>query len=201
MLKKPLIVGSKGAMGRRYAAVLRHLGVEFVGIDQGDPVPDLFDSVIICTPTPNHLPQIVRFASHKVPILCEKPISTNVGEALEVCDWAEEKGIDLQMVNQYAYLENQDTVGSTVYNYWNHGRDGLTFDCISVLALARGPVQLAENSPVWTCQINGLNLDLRDMDRAYIAMIHAWLMGDRSFGPEYIRHAHKAVAAYIEGHK
>lgn len=200
MLRKPLIVGSKGNMARRYATILRHLGVEHQGVDLGDTWPELpsFDSVLICTPTDRHVEDIYRAAKYSVPILCEKPLTKDLDLALEVCDFAERTGLALRMVNQYAHLRGNGTgSGPTVYDYWNHGKDGLAWDCISVVALAQGPVHLGEESPVWFCQINGAQHYVSEMDYAYVDMLKSWLGGE-IYGTHYIREAHKKVAAYLE---
>jgi hypothetical protein len=199
MLKKPLIVGSKGNMGRRYAAILRHLEVPFVGVDVGDSITGLdFDSVIIATPTPDHVHSIRAFGSG-FPILCEKPISTDLDKALKLCDWADARQIPLRMVNQYEYLPVDETQVSslTSYNYFRHGNDGLAWDCISLIALAEGRVILANESPVWQAQLNGHALSIADMDMAYVGMIRDWLRG-HTRDTDYIREAHKKVAAYVE---
>lgn len=101
------------------------------------------------------------------------------------------------MVNQYAHLRHKGDGGPTIYDYWNHGKDGLAWDCISIVGLAEGMIHLSESSPVWTCQINGAAHYSSEMDYAYIDMIQSWLSGN-VYGTSYIREAHKKVAAYLE---
>ena len=201
-LKKPLILGSRGGMGRRYTAILRHLGIEPVLFDLGDRLPVDFDSVIIATPTAAHLNNIEDFAFCGVPILCEKPIATSVRQAIRACNLAASCGFDLEMVNQYAFIKGTPTQWPdlTSYNFYNHGRDGLYWDCISIVGLARGQVLLEETSPVWKCVINGDELNVRDMDAAYITMIDRWLNRDLAhLGRDYILSAHAKVEALLKG--
>lgn len=197
MLKRPLILGNKGGMGRRYSAILKHIGVECLGADIGEDIPGGFDSVIICTPTHRHI-QDVRWASDfNVPILCEKPLATNLCEALDACDEAEAAGLKLRMVNQYSHLAFSDSEQDTLYNYFRTGSDGVAWDCISILALANGLVELGNDSPYWLCVINGQQLSLSDMDMAYVTMIKGWLK-DPSGDIPYIRDAHVKVFQYLE---
>ncbi len=155
-----------------------------------------YDGVIIATPTFNHLSSIRRLAASGVPILCEKPISTDIREVLELCRDMEKAKIKLRMVNQYEYMTlDPAAAGFTVYNYWNHGKDGLAFDCINILGLAKGEVNLGETSAVWTCAINGEVMSIADMDHAYIKMIRSWLGGEHE-NIAYIRHAHRKAEEF-----
>lgn len=154
--------------------------------------------MIICTPTDRHVEDVYRAAEFNLPILCEKPLTKDLDLCLEVCDFAEKIGLPLRMVNQYAHLPGKDMgEGISYYNYWNHGKDGLAWDCISIVGLARGQVQLREDSPVWVCGINGAGHYSSEMDYAYVDMLKSWLGGD-TYGVPYIRAAHTKVAAYLE---
>lgn len=130
-----------------------------------------------------------------VPILSEKPLGSDYAEVESLLQDCEEAGTKLRMVNQYAELVPEGAFGDTRYDYFRHGSDGLALDCISILALAKGPVVLAEHSPVWICTINGHTLSLADMDRAYVRMIQNWLSGHHE-DIAYIRKAHQKVEEY-----
>jgi len=201
MINRPVILGADGSMGRRYAAILKYLGVDFVPVDAGDgfPAAGSFDGVLIATPTYMHVQHIRKVWDYGVPILCEKPLGTDLAEVLELCRDAERDAVPLRMINQYAQLVPVGAHGASRYDNWRTGSDGLAHDCISVLALAAGPVVLGSHSPVWTCTINGHMLSLADMDRAYVKMIQGWLTGDVE-GINYIRKAHLKVAEYLELH-
>ncbi len=198
MIKSPLIIGNRGGMGQRYSAILRYLGVHFSGIDEGDHLPPkgMFDGVIIASPTFMHVQHIWKVWDYGVPILCEKPLSTDLREVLDICNEAERDGVKLRCVNQYAELATTNGQGESHYDYFRTGNDGLEWDCISIIALAKGKVTLANKSPLWTCEINGQPLSLADMDKAYVLMIKAWLEGEQS-DLNYIRKAHLKVSEYI----
>ncbi len=199
-MKRPLIMGCRGGMGQRYSAILRHLGIEFLGIDVGDPMPpkSQFDGAIIVTPTLNHIAHVRRVAELGVPILVEKPIDTNTPEVLDLVWDCEQEGVPLRMVNQYEFLATKPRPpGESHYDFFRHGNDGLAWDCINIVGLAAGDVSLKETSPVWTCVINGQDINILDMDHAYISMIRSWVGGAHE-NYDYIRSAHTKVDEYLQ---
>lgn len=185
-----LLLGNKGGMGRRYSAIMRHLGIPFVGIDQGEPVPGTkYSGVIVATPTETHY-DIVRLYRHlDIPILCEKPISRRIDHVRELVETTRY----LTMVNQYEWLIDSDSEGDTVYNYWNSGKDGPQWDCINIIGLAKKPARISNKSPIWHCAINGHTLNIKDMDMAYCRMIDAWAKRPTSENRDYIIRAHSRV--------
>lgn len=199
MLRRPLVVGSRGSMGSRYLAILRHLKVDAVGVDLGDPIPEDFDSVIIASPTSLHVDHVKVYAAFGVPMLVEKPLAKTMDEALACCDWLDQHAVPIRMVNQYRELGPFEGGGRTYYNYFRHGADGLVMDCISVVALAEGDVVLREDSPVWLCAINGRMLSIEQMDDAYVRMVRRFLARPPT-APEtdYIREAHATVQAILD---
>jgi predicted dehydrogenase len=99
--------------GEAYISNLRHIeGVEIVGVADDDPMrgqtiaahnraqyfhtfEDLIDAkpdgVIICSENNHHRPLVEMAASHRIHVLCEKPIATTLEDAraiVEVCDRA-----------------------------------------------------------------------------------------------------------------
>ena len=203
-MKPILIVGAYGNMGSRYRAILKHMKVpydclEFDTWDNYDfSKPKLdYHSIIIATPTYTHYTLIKFFHKYKLPMLCEKPITTNKLELEEIIDMCP----NLKMVCQYEYLVNKTgnkridsikPVGPSYYNFFKTGKDGLSWDCISIVALSDGVADLANDSPIWRCQINGTELNIKDMDIAYCKMIRDWVnkpMGDLLF----IRNAHDKI--------
>jgi hypothetical protein len=168
----------------------------------GDASPKGYDSVIIATPTALHAAHIDQFLPTGAPILCEKPITTSLRALDRLMPKLE--GGQVDMVNQYRFLKGRPDesapTGLTLYDYFNHGRDGLPWDCISIVALAKGTVILGEQSARWQCWINGDRMTIADMDQAYIDMMSHWLSGELRHGADYIRDAHAKVHAYIEAH-
>jgi hypothetical protein len=171
-----LLVGCDGNMGKRYAAILRQLGVQYEGVDVAESWPEWqVRQVIIATPTDTHYEMICK-AGELYPvadILCEKPLSIYDHE-VELLEKYRDR---LYVVNQYQYLLPicAPSGDDTYYNYFKHGGDGLAYDCFQLFGVARGAVTLLEDSPVWLCKINGAQVSLADMDYAYVAMVQDFL--------------------------
>jgi hypothetical protein len=185
-------------MGARYKAVLNYLGHEWAGDDlrrgyRGEFTAQEADRILICTPTDTHIQSIIKYRVYCKPILCEKPITTDIDEIELLADLMPDTA-HFEMVDQYAYLCNHGLEGETYYNYFKHGSDGLYWDCINLIKHARGQIYLLEESPVWTCRINGGDLKLSDIDMSYVRMISRWLRSPKNDVPAIIA-AHKKVAA------
>lgn len=196
MLKKPLIVGNRGNMGRRYTAIFRHLGIEPLGVEQGEKVPQGFDSILIATPTASHIRDIEYAVKSGVPVLCEKPFATSAAAVEELLKRVGD--YPLRMVNQYAFLDKPEASGPSRYDYWNHGGDGLAWDCINILGMARSEVSLGETSPIWDCWLNGQKLNIAEMDRVYVSMLGTWMLYEhKESNATYIRQAHRKVEEYL----
>lgn len=178
-----LIIGAKGNMGRRYGAVLKFLGKDWVGVDAEHnkfyvrDVASKSDGIIIATPTDTHANLIHLCADLGKPILCEKPITKDIAEMRRIAEDVKRKKTNLTMVHQYKEIvrDRLPSIGWTYYNYWNHGKDGLVWDCIQVIALGRSEITLQNDSPIWHCRINGKSIKIGDMDRAYVKMVDRWM--------------------------
>lgn len=175
------VIGGEGSMGKRYQAILKGLGHGCFPIDVNSrwlgSVTEIMNSngIIIATPTDTHLDYIQMFAALGKPILCEKPLAKNKSELETIRRITKQYGLNLTMMMQYQLLDNADSTGSSFYNYFRHGNDGLYWDCFQVIALARDEVLVDETSAVWRCQLNGKKLDLSDMDQAYIDYVDQWV--------------------------
>lgn len=184
-----LVIGANGSMGRRYSALLKYMNKTTVwGVDNNLTVDQIikearaFEGVILATPTDTHYEFLIKLAPLNCKVLCEKPITKNADEMVHLKKLYEKK--DLQMVMQYRDLDESSNRGESFYDYYNHGRDGLYWDCLQIIGLARHRVMLSENSPFWKCRLNGKDLDLRQMDYAYSWMLKRWFnnpKGDLSY--------------------
>lgn len=176
-----LIIGANGSMGTRYRAILAHLGVNYWCVDKGDQIRDVLElaekatHVIVATPTETHLSVLASLSEIKCPILCEKPLAKSYYELVMIRDLVLSKRLNLTMTMQYKMLDDVNSEGLSSYDYFKHGSDGLNWDCLQIIALARGEVSVKERSPVWKCTLNGKILKLSDMDMAYIKFIEYWL--------------------------
>jgi hypothetical protein len=201
------IVGGKGNMGTRYARILRYLGVETVLVDVGDDLRPGCDGVIIATPTSTHAAVIPLVCELGVPILCEKPICTDLPTLMRITDGIRAARLpSFSMIHQYRQFPVIEGCGISLYSYFKHGNDGLVWDCFQIIALAKAKIILEESSPIWQCQINGVPLDLNKMDMAYVLEIRQWLECIRAkiqppIDLEYIERSHKKVAEYAARNK
>lgn len=196
-----MILGAKGNMGRRYAAILKTLKHPVIGFDVESTYQDfknaipLVDGIIIATPTPTHAHYLTALADSGKPILCEKPLSTNPKEVRRLMDLYRARKGKLRMVMQYQNMISGANDGESYYDYYNHGRDGLKWDCIQIIALAKRDFWLGESSPIWKCKINDKKLDIANMDFAYIDEIKHWLSRPaQDLG--YLKAIHDKVAEF-----
>lgn len=172
-----LIIGANGSMGRRYQAILRYFKKPFVCVDADSTLERitklaaLCEGIIIATPTDTHFNYLVNLQSLDKNILCEKPLTKNRDELEYIKSGL--SGTKLKMVMQYKTLDT-GLEGPSSYNYYNTGKDGLYWDCIQIIGLARGDVKIKGDSPTWQCTLNGQELNLSQMDLAYVEMLKDW---------------------------
>lgn len=196
-----LIVGSEGSMGKRYQAILSHLGKNFSCVDlihtraHIDKMAYTSEGIIIASPTHTHLPYVQSFCQMKKPILCEKPLSTDPHEISEILNLSDAGDFPLTMMMQYQWLVNPALVGESYYDYFRHGADGIVWDCMQIIALAKKSVHLREKSPIWKCRINGYDLNVSHMDSAYVEYVSNWLKHpSQDLG--YLAEIHSKVLEY-----
>jgi hypothetical protein len=196
-----LIVGSEGSMGKRYQAILEYLGKEFGCIDKGSTFAQIKEhasrstGVIIATPTDTHTEIIYEILPTGKPILCEKPITKDVAELTQLFADIKASNIHFNMMFQYKNLVPEFGSGESSYDYFRHGNDGLFWDCLQIIGLAKGKVILEEKSPTWHCTINGHRLNSAHMDGAYITSVNSFLRGQPQDLDELLR-IHKKTAGY-----
>lgn len=200
MSKLVYIVGNKGNMASRYKAILNHLGVAHTGHDKYEPwhfSAKEATHFIVCTPTDRHITDISHCLEFRKPILCEKPFTHDYNELLKAeVEWQNDCYL-ITMVNQYAQIAGSAQDEPTFYNYFKTGMDGLYWDCINIIGLAKDGFTVGNTSPEWTCTINGKLLNINMMDQAYIDMIDSWLTNPES-NWDYTKHAHAKVAKVME---
>lgn len=200
-----LLIGSRGNMGSRYAAILNHFGLHFDGVDINDfiNVNKHYDRIIIATPTDTHIEMLRYCKTHfkKTPILCEKPISTYIHEIKDF-DFK-----DVYMVNNYVFMLQMNPIRVstdpiTHYDYFKTGSDGLAWDCIQIINLAEGKITLGCTSPKWQPIINGLQLTPNMIDQSYLEMVWDFTHGMRyQWGEDEIKQAHQKVMEYQQCQK
>lgn len=198
-----LVIGCHGSMGRRYQAILSYLGKPFRGVDlehnrhYARKLAEESDGIILATPTKTHVELIREYLPLQKPILCEKPVCKDVAELKGLMAEIKDAKTPFRMMYQYQILADSSRIGKTHYNYFRHGSDGLAWDCLQIVGLARGECRLKESSPVWSCMINGKRLSIEHMDAAYVAYVQRWLQAPKQDPCEIIA-AHEKTAMAAE---
>ena len=190
-------------MGRRYQAILNHLGERFVCFDKEHSVGeiqkavDTCDRIIIASPTDTHAYYLSCFLMSRKPILCEKPITKDISELEALISFCKDNDVSFTMMMQYQELLNEGSVGeTTVYDYFRTGPDGFPWDAFQPVALAQDAVIIDNKSPIWCCVINGQYLSFSSMDRAYVSFVRDWLCGRVTTDLDTYLKWHKKVEAY-----
>lgn len=203
MKKKTIhIIGNLGNMGRRYASILRYLDINCTGHDR-DTIPDSnlmksADGFIIASPTALHLRHCESLFQYGRPVLAEKPLTTDL-KLLDCFEFKNKSNLEhLTLVNQYSYLVGPENNGETYYSYFKSGSDGLYFDCLNVIGMAKSKPQLDNLSPVWSAKLNGKKLFSSQMDMAYVNMVDSWLRNPVS-NYIYARIAHDKTKKLMDG--
>lgn len=179
---KPLvcIVGINGNMARRYKAICLWLGLPVTGYDVGashrlkeQAIGDA-THIIVATPTDTHYDvlseiKLLNIETSSKSILCEKPVSKLRSQVKNLLEWFP----NFFMVNNYVYMDRspKENSDNTWYSYFKTGDDGLLWDCIQVIHLAKGVFELETLSPTWLCQINGQIIKRVSVDSSYVEMI------------------------------
>lgn len=200
MKKNSLIIGCNGSMGKRYQAILAHLKQDCYLADistsnyELDKQIDAAENIIIATPTNTHFELIKKTAKKNKNILCEKPLTKSMKELSLMMDFVEKSKCKFTMTMQYKELISESTVGSSEYNYFRSGNDGLVWDCIQIIGLSKGKLVLQNLSPIWKCKINGKRLNLGDMDLAYVNFVKKFLENKTSDNLEILWNIHEKTS-------
>lgn len=200
MRKNSLIIGSNGSMGKRYQAIMAHLKQDCYLADIGTSNVELArqidasENIIIATPTNTHFEMIKKSASRGKNILCEKPLSKDMKELVSMFDFIEASQCRFNMTMQYCELFDPNSVGTSEYNYFRSGNDGLVWDCIQIVGLSKGKLVLQNMSPIWRCKINGKRLNLGDMDMAYVNFVKKFLMKKENYNLDELWRIHEKTA-------
>ena len=187
---KVLVIGSKGSMGKRYCAILKYLGVEYVGVDIG-PNSKMdytqFTHAIIATPTEVHRDNLQWFYTYKngpKSILCEKPLMKSVRDIETAIDWEALHGGKTNMVCNWKYALPDRKDLEVRYSNYNTGKDGTGWDCIQLIYLV-DKLKISTDTPFFKCDyhfphdtIDSLvvgKVTLGDIENSYITMLRHWL--------------------------
>jgi hypothetical protein len=183
-----LVVGGLGNMGQRYCQILSALKEDYlikdIGLNENINY-EIFDYAIICTPTMDHMEEISNAlrGNDKLRILCEKPLTKHPFK--DDIHYSYLKAFkNIHMVNNYDYAFKRacrdqsnfvNATGLTTYEYYQTGRDGLLFDCIQLIKMAKADIELKGYGWKWQCQINGWRIDRNLIDDSYYDMIEDFI--------------------------
>jgi hypothetical protein len=116
----------------------------------------------------------------------------------DICGEYYRVGRSFTMTMQYHELvKSYETGKVSKYDYFRSGPDGLVWDCLQIIGLSRGPIELSDISPIWSCDINGQKLNLSDMDRAYVRFMSKWIYGSLDQTMDEVRFMHEKVHQYL----
>lgn len=203
-MDRVLLIGSEGSMGRRYQAIMRTLDVKFEKADKDHTLLDVkqllkgCDSVVLATPTDTHYKLLLELVPTRKPILCEKPVVKDLKQLVDILSLVRHYRSQFRMMYQYSLFDHPSNAGPSYYNYYHHGNDGLSWDCMQVISLARGELKIKEDSPIWTCMINGQKINKNLMDMAYVEYFKKW-MTEPHQNPNEILDIHNKVKLFERG--
>lgn len=170
-------------MGRRYAAILRYLGMDYETWDIADGChrPPLagFSHVLIATPTDTHVSQIQQCVGTGVThVLCEKPLCMDATRVATLRDECQSLRTYIHIVCNWSYVLpwrlTPESVNLT-YRNWYTGPHGADWDCCQLHYLQRDrQPAFVEEGPAFMAFVDGYPVSLADIDRSYIAMLRDW---------------------------
>lgn len=186
-LKRILLIGGCGSIGRRYHAILKKMNCEIdvydLAQEKEDPERILrtnCDRAVIASPTETHMDYAYALASRGVPFLCEKPLSKSVDECRRLARKVRGNGVQSYVVNNYAYvvqMMNIRSVKRITYDYYHTGRDGIYWDACQLIYLDKD-VRLKSESPLWQVTINDVPVKYRWLEMSYIEMLQDFVSGE-----------------------
>lgn len=166
------LVGGKGSIGSRYAAIMKWANIPFCIYDTDTPHIDLlsYSKYLIASPTDTHVHFLNLLRGRT--ILCEKPISKVASEI--------PPDPYMFVVNNYQYvarLMNESAPYFISYDYYRTGKDGMLWDCCQLVHMDN-ECELGNTSPIWNCTINGKIVTYRIVEESYIRMIKDFYNGN-----------------------
>jgi hypothetical protein len=206
-----LVIGSKGSMGSRYAAIVRYLHHDLIEYDTAIPgctypTKGDYDAAIIATPITEHVYYCKMGVADGKPVLCEKPITTSPDALREIIGFCNSHPTgSLYMVNNWAFVGRYREPMSEKYitiNTYNTGRDG-AHDLIQPLYLVDDVEDLTvvKQSPFLDIEIGGEKYGRDDFDKSYVDMVEAFLDGEtgKMWNVYECVEAHERVVEYGQG--
>lgn len=179
-----VLIGN-GSIGKRYAAILRNLGVEFDIYDSTAHTERVsewtkYDKAIVATPTETHTQICMELIFAKVPFLCEKPFTKDIRKAAILREAAETLGVPGFVVNNYGFVTRGRWPQDLTYDFYNTGKDGIVWDVCQLVYLAklyRANLIVEKHSFTWDFYIDKEKIEYARIERSYEEMISMFLSG------------------------
>lgn len=171
-----LVVGSNGAIGRRYCTLLRYIGINPIEIDIDSLMTikmasEFTNLAINCTPSEYHYPINLELVKYGFKILCEKPACLDHKEIYSL----KTLKANIREVNNWAYTIPSKTIRPNshviTYNYFMCGKEMLSHNLWQPIILSKDQFVYESTSPVFRVFLDDYALSQRDFDMSYLYMI------------------------------
>ncbi len=110
------------------SAVKQRYGLDQVYYDLGEAVNDRYDAAVICTPANLHVPMALQLAGARIPLLIEKPLSTNMDGVERLVSLVDEH----RLVAAVAYVSRADPALTDMRTAIHSGRFGRPVQLVAV---------------------------------------------------------------------
>lgn len=197
-MKKILLIGSEGSIGKRYKAILTYFGRTVLEFDENSPkeiLDEPCDGIIIASPTITHFEYMLKLKYKDVPILCEKPMCATIQEA-ETID--HEMYTQVFVVDNWVHMIGNDKFNNCLeYNNYHTGNEKLSWNLAQPILLTRnGSLKLNLDAPFFSVFdfISSNGYAANHVDLSYVRMLHKWLVSSYThFGTNDGRFMQRAI--------
>lgn len=174
-----LLIGHKGSIGRRYAAILNLFDVKWRGFDNPDGDPSCInwedvERCIIATPTNTHFEYAIAAAQNRKPVLCEKPLSKTPADCVALSVMAEDLDVPAFVVCNYKYVFRGHPDPHIYYNNFNTGSDGLWWDVCQLLYLDP-KATIRTDGPYFILASQYREIPYEEVEKSYCNMIYEFV--------------------------
>ncbi|HEY8313560.1 MAG TPA: Gfo/Idh/MocA family oxidoreductase [Candidatus Baltobacteraceae bacterium] len=123
------------------ASFAARVGCKYYSSYQHMAMESQIDATIVCTPPATHEEICVFFLERGLPVLCEKPLSTNVPSARRMLAAAERNGVVFTMASKFRYVDDVQTARAIA-------RSGRIGDIVLIENAFTSRVDMSER---WNC--------------------------------------------------
>lgn len=184
-MKRVLLVGSSGAIGRRYKAILNYLNVDVLECDPesgtGDNIFNKTDGVLVASPTTTHRSILEYVLKHDVPVLCEKPLCASLEECYHAIHLPNAKR-RLYMVDNWVHMLGGFRKNYVIkYRNWYMGKESFAFNMAQPIYLTSlGKLQVNKNYPMFEAHVDDKIYTAYEIEKSYVEMIEKWISTGKS---------------------